>query len=395
MTVKRIAMIAGEPSGDVLAAGVIKELKRLYPDAVFEGIGGKYMQAEGFHSLHDMNALSVMGLVEVLKHLPSLLSIRKQIKQHFLNHPPDVFIGIDAPDFNLPIETFLKSKGIKTVHYVSPTVWAWREKRIYKIIKACDLVLGIFPFEQTIYDKYQHPYQYVGHTMADAIEIAPDTQKYRNLFNIAENQKCLALLPGSRAKEVSSLLPTFLQTANLLVKELALQDSKQLKVILPAANQARETQIKSLVEQNDIKFDLHITNKSAREVMMASDAVLLASGTASLEAMLCKKPMVVAYKMSALTYKIMQRLYKPDYFALPNILADKLLVPELLQEDVNPILMSKKLGLYFSQTYQSNELPELLNQFNEIHSRLKLDADKQSAIAIKRLLDITIESSPE
>ncbi|GBL04123.1 lipid-A-disaccharide synthase [Glaciecola sp. KUL10] len=389
MTVKRIAIIAGEPSGDVLAAGVIRELKLLYPDAVFEGIGGKHMQAEGFVSLYDMDSLSVMGLVEVLKHLPTLLSIRKSIKQHFVNNPPDVFVGVDAPDFNLSIETYLKKQGIKTVHYVSPTVWAWREKRIYKIINACDLVLGIFPFEKAIYDKYKHCYQYVGHTMADAIDISPDFNSFREMFSLKMEQKCLALLPGSRAKEVASLLPVFLQTATLLIKKLGLDKSEHLKVIIPAANKARASQIHSIIEASDTPFDLQVTEKSAREVMLASDAVLLASGTASLEAMLCKKPMVVTYKMSTLTYKIMKRLYKPNYFALPNILADKLLVPELLQEDVNPELMCKQLALYLNDEYKLTQLPKLIDEFNNIHSRLRLGADKKSAEAIQRLLENT------
>lgn len=387
MTAKRIAMIAGEPSGDVLAAGVVKHLKTMYPDAVYEGIGGKHMQAQGFHSLHDMNALSVMGLVEVIKHLPSLLRIRKSIKQHFLNNPPDVFIGIDAPDFNLPVEAFLKKHGVKTIHYVSPTVWAWREKRIHKIIKACDLVLGIFPFEKIIYDRYKHPYQYVGHTMADAIDLQPDTSAFKRMFAISEQQKCLAVLPGSRAKEVSSLLPTFLETANQLFQKIANGDKHALKVIIPAANQAREAQILQVIEASDIDFEIEVTNRSARDVMLASDAVLLASGTASLEAMLCKKPMVVAYKMSALTYKIMQRLYKPDYFALPNILADKALVPELLQEQVNADLMSKRLAVYFQDDYQMYQLPKLIDEFDKIHQVLKLDADKQVAQAIRTLIE--------
>lgn len=383
----RIGMIAGEPSGDVLAAGIIRELKQLYPDAIFEGIGGKHMLAEGFDTKFDMESLSVMGLVEVLKHLPTLLKIRKSIVEHFTQNPPDVFIGIDAPDFNLPVETQLKRSGVKTVHYVAPTVWAWRESRIHKIAKATNLVLGIFPFEKPIFDKYKVAYQYVGHTMADSIDVSPNFAVERDEFGLNKEQKVLALLPGSRSKEVATLLPIFLQTAALLNQQFS-----DLKILIPAANQARYQQIKSVLTasfaSSEIsQLDIEITQQSARKVMLAADVILLASGTASLEAMLCKKPMVVAYQMPWLTYKMMQRLYKPEYFALPNILAEKELVPELLQDAVNPSNMARLLSDFFSSQYQEHDLPKLIDNFDNIHCRLKLDADKQSALAIQSLIE--------
>jgi len=382
MTALRVAMIAGEASGDVLAAGIIKQLKLIYPNAVFEGIGGQHMQAQGFHSYFEMESLSVMGLVEVLKHLPTLLKIRSSIVQRFIDNPPDVFVGIDAPDFNLPVEKKLKKRGIRTVHYVSPTVWAWRESRIHKVAAATNLVLGIFPFEQPIYDKYHVPYQYVGHTMADGIAIKPDFLTHRQQFGIADQHAVLAILPGSRAKEVSNLLPAFIDTANILSKQIP-----GFKVLIPAANMSRKIQIESILSDSQTQFEYQVTSESARDAMLASDAVLLASGTASLEAMLCKKPMVVAYRMSALTYKIMQRLYKPKYFALPNILAGEQLVPELLQEDVNPGNMAKQLLIYFQLPYRQTQHAKLITRFEALHLVLSQQADQQSARAIAKLVE--------
>lgn len=372
----RIGIVAGEASGDVLAAGFVAILKDRYPNAIFEGIGGKHLTALGLNSLFDMEELSVMGLVEVLKHLPRLLHIRKAVVQHFLENPPDVFIGVDAPDFNLAVEAKLKKAGVKTVHYVSPTVWAWRESRIHKIAKATHLVLGIFPFEADIYHKYKVAYQYVGHTMADSIPLVPDQQEKRPLFAVDEKDKVLALLPGSRAREVDTLLPDFIKTAELLTLSLP-----ALKVIIPAANNAREIQIKQLLKALSPKVDAVVTQLSARDVMIAADAVLLASGTATLEAMLCKKPMVVGYKMSTMTHMIMKRLYKPDYFSLPNILANEALVPELLQEDVNPQNMADKL-----RPMLESEPHALISHFTQLHKTLQLNADEQAATAIQGLL---------
>lgn len=372
----RIGIVAGEASGDVLAAGFVAVLKKMYPNATFEGIGGKHLSALGLKSMFDMEELSVMGLAEVLKHLPRLLHIRKAVIQHFLNNPPDVFIGVDAPDFNLAVETKLKKAGVKTVHYVSPTVWAWRESRIHKIAKATNLVLGIFPFEASIYEKYNVPYQYVGHTMADGIDLVPDQEAKRALFNLSSSDKVLALLPGSRAREVDTLLPDFIKTAEIIAETVP-----ALKVIIPAANDAREIQIKLLLNTLKPRVETQVTQTSARDVMIAADAVLLASGTATLEAMLCKKPMLVGYKMSKMTHMIMRRMYKPAFFSLPNILADEALVPELLQEDVNPQNMAEKLGPMLE-----SQPRELIARFTQLHKTLQLNADEQAARAIQGLL---------
>ena len=227
----RIGMVAGEPSGDVLAAGMVAELKRQYPDAVIEGIGGPNMIDAGFHSLFDMETLSVMGLVEVLAHLPAILKVKKQLLAHFEQNPPDIFVGVDAPDFNLRVEKALKARGIKTMHYVSPTVWAWREKRIHKIAKAANRVLGLFPFEQQVYDKYNVPYTFVGHTMADAIALEPDQSAARQVLGVDSKAPVLAVLPGSRRGEVDTLLPFFLET---------IEKSKLDKFVIPIVSTSEE-----------------------------------------------------------------------------------------------------------------------------------------------------------
>jgi len=372
-------MIAGEASGDIIAAGLIRELKALYPDATFEGIGGSQMISEGFNSIEDMNKLSVMGLVEVLKHLPSLLSVKRKIIQYFVENPPDVFIGVDAPDFNLPIETRLKKSGVKTVHYISPSVWAWREGRIHKIAKATNLVLGIFPFESKHYEKHGYPYRFVGHSMADEIPLTPDKKHAREKLNIGDDQLVLGLLPGSRAREIESLLEVFLKSAELFLNR---QEKKNFLVVIPAVNQQRQEQIESILLANNVSFEVKINQQVARDTMIASDVVLLASGTASLECMLCKRPMVVAYKLSFVTHKMMEKLYMPDYFALPNILANELLVPEFIQEQVNPENLSKHLHeqLNVNSDY-------VLSRFSSIHKLLRQDASKQASLAIKHLLE--------
>jgi lipid-A-disaccharide synthase len=373
----RIAVVAGEASGDVLGAGLVKSLKTLHPNCEIVGIGGDHLIAQGMESLFDINELSVMGLVEVLKHLPRLLKIRKSLVQFLLNNPPDVFIGVDAPDFNLPVAKMLKAQGIKTVHYVSPTIWAWRESRIHKIAAATNLVLGIFPFEQAIYDKYGVPYQYVGHTLAQSIPVEVDRAQARADLKISDNKHVLAILPGSRTKEIATMLPVFLQTASLYNAHV-----EDLQVVIPAANKARLTQINELLAQLKPDIALKVTEQSARTAMIASNAVLLTSGTASLEAMLCKRPMVVAYKMPWLTHKIMQQMYKPDYFSLPNILVGDALVPEFLQEEVNPANLCQHL---LEQGERNQDI--LLHAYTEQHLRLQQDADLQSAKAVLALMD--------
>jgi lipid-A-disaccharide synthase len=371
----RIGMVAGEPSGDVLAAGMVAELKRQYPDAVIEGIGGPNMINAGFHSLFDMETLSVMGLVEVLSHLPAILKVKKQLLAHFEQNPPDIFVGIDAPDFNLRVEKALKARGIKTMHYVSPTVWAWREKRIHKIAKAANRVLGLFPFEQQVYDKYNVPYTFVGHTMADAIAIVPDQRASRDALGIDGNASVLAVLPGSRRGEVDTLLPVFLETIEAIHAKRS-----DIQFLIPAANEHRFAQIKAILLEADNaeeRLPIQVTQGTSRDAMIASDVILLASGTATLEAMLCKRPMVAAYKLAPLTYKIMQRLYKAPFFTLPNLLADEAIIPELLQEEVNAENMSNQLLNFFESDNSA-----LISRFTDLHHTLKCNADKTAAKAV-------------
>ena len=377
----RIGIVAGEASGDILAAGLIKQLKKRYANASFEGIAGPKMQAQGCHSLFDMEELSVMGLVEVLSRIRRLLFVRKSMLNHFIANPPDVFIGVDAPDFNLGLELKLKKQGIKTVQYVSPTVWAWREKRIFKIANATSLVLSIFPFEKQLYDKHQIPCEFVGHTMADDIAIKPDKQKSRHALKLKEDEIVLAVLPGSRKREVDTLLHVFIQSC-LLLKS----DVKKFKVLIPVVNRQRKDQVDEYIQTHKPDLCIQVVIGHAREVMIASDAVLLASGTATLEAMLCKKNMVAAYKLSGLTYQMMKWLYKAKYFALPNVLADEKLIPELLQDEVTPETISELL-LPMLTTQSGDEQQALIAKFEILHKSLKKDADVQSASAVVNLIE--------
>lgn len=393
MTTKKplkIGLIVGETSGAILALGMLKQILAQHPDCEIEGIGSSALKELGMRCLFDMNELSVMGLVEVVKHLPRLLHIRKTVVAHFVANPPDVFIGVDAPDFNLRVESALKKAGIPTVHYVSPTIWAWREKRIHKIAAATNLVLGVFPFEKAIYERYQVAFQFVGHTMADDVPLVVDQQAAQKTLHLSEgfcNGPILALLPGSRAREIASLLGIFLAS----FEKLKIKEPK-LRAIIPAVNSERRAQIEQILSEKDYQQDIIVTDSPARDVMIAADAVLLASGTAALEAMLCKRPMVVAYIMSGLTHMMMKRMYKPDYFALPNILANELLVPEFLQQDVNPTNLANELYRVWRQDPSVNA--QILERFTQIHKSLKCDADKQSANAILQLIHRGAQHEP-
>ncbi|XOV79121.1 MAG: lipid-A-disaccharide synthase [Aestuariibacter sp.] len=372
----RIGIVAGETSGDILAAGLIRAFKQQFPNAIFEGIAGPRMQALGCETLFDMEELSVMGLAEVLGRIRRLLHIRKTVLQYFIENPPDVFIGVDAPDFNLTLEMKLKERGIKTIHYVSPTVWAWRESRIHKIARATNMVFCIFPFEPAVYEKYAIPSKFVGHTMADQVPIDVDRSAAREQLNLNATGKILALLPGSRAGEVNTLLPTFIESAERLSRQVA-----DLEVLIPVVNKERKAQVEDYLQQNPTQLNVRTVFGHAQEVMIASDAVLLASGTATLEAMLCKRPMVVAYRLKAFTYQMMKFLYKQKYFALPNILAGKELVPELLQKDVDPTKIAQLL-----QKQMLSEDPELQLEYRKIHHSLRQNADQQAARAVATML---------
>lgn len=378
-----IAIIAGEVSGDILGAGLIHALKARYPNAKFIGIGGERMIAEGFETLFDMEELSVMGLVEVLKHLPRLLKIRRSIIDQLSALKPDIFIGIDAPDFNLDVELKLKQQGIKTIHYVSPSVWAWRQKRVYKIAAATNLVLAFLPFEKAFYDRFNVPCRFIGHTMADAIPLKPNRDEACQLLNLDSTQRYVAMLVGSRGSEVEFLSEPFLQTAQLLH-----QRYPDVKFLVPLINQKRRQQFEQIKQRVAPELDMILLDGNARAAMITAEATLLASGTAALEAMLCKSPMVVGYRMKPFTYFLAKRLVKTKYVSLPNLLADEMLVPELIQEDCNPTNLAEKLTLYLSEDKSAVQNRHvLLQRFAELHQRIQCNADQQAAQAVIDLLE--------
>ncbi|ERF79046.1 lipid-A-disaccharide synthase [Gallibacterium anatis] len=382
-----IAIVAGEASGDTLGAGLIQALKIRYPQAKFIGIGGTKMQQQGFESLFDMEELSVMGLMEVVKHLPRLLKIRRSLIEQLLKLKPDVFIGIDAPDFNIDIELKLKQNGIKTLHYVSPSVWAWRQNRIHKIAKAVNMMLVFMPFEKAFYDKHQVPCRFIGHTLADALPLKPDRLEACQFLQIDPQQRYLSILVGSRHNEVACLAETFIKTAILLK-----QQYPDIKLLVPLANEKRRQQFEQILQQTAPDLEMILLDGQAKQAMIAAEATLLASGTAALEAMLCKSPMVVGYKMRGSTYWLAKRLVKTDYISLPNILANKMLVPEMIQEQCEPTLLAEKLAIYFSENEQDRRYrAELRQTFTDLHRAIQQDADKLAAEAVSDILEGNVE----
>jgi lipid-A-disaccharide synthase len=371
----RIGVLAGEASGDILGSRVLGALREHCDELIVEGIGGPLMEAEGLRSMFPMDRLSVMGFVEPLKRLPELLRIRRTVFEHFRDNPPDLFLGIDSPDFNLRLERKLRECGIKTSHLVSPSVWAWRQGRINKIKRSVDLMLCLFPFETGIYQEHGVPVRFVGHPLADELPARFDAQEARAALALSPPGKLLAMLPGSRSGEVSRLAPVFLQTARLLW-----QRNPQMSFAIPAANPSRETQLRELLaEQPDLPVTL-ISGRS-REVMAAADAILLASGTATLEAALVKRPMVVTYRMAAFSWWLVTRLVKINVVALPNVLAGRSLVPELLQDAATAQAMAETV-----QPLLAGEgCEEQLDTFDEIHSQLKQGYAEKSATALLQL----------
>lgn len=378
-----IAIVAGEVSGDILGAGLISALKVHYPDAKFIGVAGKQMLEAGCETLFDMEELSVMGLAEVVKHLPRLLKRRKQVINTMLELKPDIFIGIDAPDFNLHVEGKLKAKGIKTVHYVSPSVWAWRQKRVFKIGKATNLVLAFLPFEKAFYDRFNVPCKFIGHTMADAIPLKPNRAEACQALGIDETARYMAILVGSRGSEIEFLADPFLKTA-LLLKE----QYPELQFLMPFVNQNTKQKFEEVKAKVAPDLEIKLLDGKARQAMIVAEATLLASGTAALEAMLCKSPMVVGYKMKPLTYSLAQRLVKTDYISLPNLLANAPLVPELIQDECNPENLAWHLSTYLSQDADSlKQKNELKQKFMQLHKQIQCDADSQAAQAVVDLLE--------
>lgn len=374
---QRIAIIAGEASGDLLAARLILALKALKPDLVFEGIAGPEMQAAGCTSLFPMEKLSVMGLVEVLKDLPALLSIRKQLKERWLATPPDLFIGVDAPDFNLPLAAKLHAEGIPTVHYVSPSIWAWREKRVKKIQGKIDLMLTLFPFEVDFYKKHQVAAQFVGHPLADEMQFNASAQVARQQLGLDLAKPILGVLPGSRTKEVQALGAVFLETAQVLNTKYP-----DLQIVIPTVRTDLKAQLQTI--QQTVAADLPVTylDGQSRLVMQAADYLLMASGTAVLEGMLAGRLMVAAYKVSPLTWWLVQtfKLAKVKHVTLPNNLAGEELVPELLQDRANVTELVVAVENLMQLPVERRHY--IFNRFQELHSQLHCDASANAAQAI-------------
>jgi len=376
---KRFALVAGEASGDLLGAGLIAALRERFPDAVFAGIGGPRMIAAGLDPWHSSDELAVMGLVEVLGHLPRLLSIRRDVRRRVLAFRPHAFIGIDAPDFNFGLERKLKKAGIRTVHYVSPSVWAWRAKRARTIGASADRVLCLFPFEPAIYAQHGVDAAFVGHPLADAFPLDPPQAPARAALGIADHVPVLAVLPGSRLGEIRRLGTDFLGAIKLLQERLP-----DLCVIAPMANAACRDAFAEMVRKSGTG-GIQLTDGRAHEAMIAADAVLLASGTAALEAMLAKRPMVVAYRLAALTYRIVTGLgmLETNRYSLPNVLAGRDLVPELMQGACTPQALAAAL---LPALRERHPPVALLAEYRHLHLELRRDASRSAAAAVSALI---------
>ncbi|EKF9382795.1 lipid-A-disaccharide synthase [Vibrio cholerae] len=372
----RIGIVVGELSGDTLGEGFIKAIRARYPDAEFVGIGGPKMNALGCQSLFDMEELAVMGLVEVLGRLPRLLKVKAELVKYFTANPPDVFVGIDAPDFNLRLELSLKQAGIKTVHYVSPSVWAWRQNRIHGIAAATHLVLAFLPFEKAFYDKFNVPCEFIGHTLADSIPLASDKLAARQLLGLDEQRRWLAVLPGSRGSEMKMLAEPFIATCQKLQARYP-----DLGFVVALVNAKRRAQFEQAWQQAAPELNFVLVDDTARNVITAADAVMLASGTVALECMLLKRPMVVGYRVNAFTAFLAKRLLKTPYVSLPNILAGEELVKELLQEHCTVDNLYHEVSRLLESDNQA-----LMDKFTEMHQWIRKDADQQAAQAVLHLI---------
>lgn len=373
----KIGILAGEASGDLLGVKLIQALHKRCPNLQIEGIGGPGMMAAGCHSLFDIERLSMMGFIEPLLRLPNLIKLRSDLYRHFITHRPDVFIGIDAPDFNLGLEYKLHCAGIPVVHYVSPSVWAWRKYRIHKIAKSVDLMLTLLPFEAKFYQQYQVPVRYVGHPLADQIPLQIDKAAARRGLCIDENATYVALLPGSRRQEIRYMAEPFLLAAQKLWKQ-----KPHLQFLTAHVNEQRYQEFYEYYQQYTPDLPLHFFTRRSQDVMAAADVVAVTSGTATLETMLYKTPMVIAYRMSLFTHLMTKVLVNVPFAGLPNLLANELLVPELIQSEVTPDVIAHHLLDYLDHP---EKVQTLQNRFTEIHKSLR--ADSASCIA-ESVLDI-------
>ncbi len=368
----RVGLVAGELSGDQLGAALIQAIRAERPDARFEGIAGAAMRAAGCEVLARSERLAIMGLVEVLGRLPALLRLRRKVAQHFVHNPPDVFVGIDAPDFNLALERRLKRHAIPTLHWVSPSVWAWRRYRMNKIRRSVDQMLTLLPFEAQFYQQQGVPACFTGHPLADEIGECGPVAPLRAELGLATGRRCVALLPGSRAAEVKRLLPVFLEAARLCSQALP-----ELQFLLPVATPGLLPLCRSILQAGQpVLPAVKLVNGQARQAMCAADVVLLASGTATLECMFLKRPMVVAYRMHPLSYAIASRLLQVPYVSLPNNLLGSAQVPEYLQDDATPQRLAGSLLELLQQPGQARRQVE---PFAAVHRQLRTGAAARAA----------------
>ena len=372
-----IALCAGEASGDLLGAHLIEAIRARCPEARFTGIGGARMAKLGFESLYDQEKLAVRGFAEVVKRLPEILKIRKGLTADMLRLRPDVFVGIDAPDFNLAVEGRLKAAGIATVHYVSPSVWAWRRERVNSIVKQANRVLCLFPMEPQLYRDAGGRAEFVGHPMAQTLPLQADRAAARAKMKLDPQTPVFALLPGSRVSEIDYMAPVFFQTARLVLQRLP-----AARFLLPVATHATRVRLLEILAKDEYKrLPIQLMTTHTDLACTAADAVLVTSGTATLEVALCKRPMVISYKISPLTYAYVKRKIKVPHVGLPNILLGREAVPELLQSKAKPALLADALIKW----YESPEaVAALENDFRELHLALKQDT---AALAAQNVLE--------
>ena len=376
----RIALVAGEASGDLLGSLLIPALKEKLPDAIFYGIGGPKMQAHGFDAWWPLEKLAVMGYIDSLKNFREIFAIRRQLKKRLLEQRPDIFIGIDAPDFNLGLETDLKAAGIKTIHYVSPSIWAWRGGRIKKIGRAVNRVLALFPMEPALYEKEGIPVSYVGHPLADIIPLETSKQAVREKLGMPRSLPVFALLPGSRKGELERMADTFVQTAKLIRERLP-----DAQFVVPLTTRETRLQFETAIykqQAGDVPFRLLFGH--AQDALGAADVSLVASGTATLEAALIKRPMVITYKIAPSSYWIGKRMVRSPYVGLPNILAGRFVVPEILQDEATP----ENLAAALMKLYEDKEsAAAIVEAFTDIHLQLRQNNAEKAANAVIQCLN--------
>lgn len=380
-------MVAGEASGDLLGYHLIRELKSAHPDIDIFGIAGPKMMSLGARSLYPIERLSVRGYLEVLKHLRGLLKLRKQLLKQILQEKPDVFIGIDAPDFNFWLEKKLKARGIATIHYVSPSIWAWRKNRIHSIKRAVSHMLALFPFEPALYQQAGVPVTYIGHPLADALPMEPDVAAMREKLKLKKDSVVIAILPGSRQSEVTFHAELMLESA-ISFERLMRENGKTVQFLVPLVT--RETRDifqnawhQLLTDKPELAIDLQIMFGHAHEAMIAADAVLVASGTATLEAALLKKPMIITYKMSNMSWQLLKGMRLQPYVGLPNILAGEFIVPELLQQEATPANIAQTM---YNLLADKTGLAILQEKYRAIHARLKQNSAQKAAAVVKQFL---------